>query len=128
MTPFIQLTREPIALDKCLQAPGSNDGAQVFFSGHVRDLEDNKKIQALAYEAYEPMAEKELKRLVKEIQLQHPVSQVRIIHRLGIIPVSEAAIAIRVSAPHRREALAFVETFMDRLKQDVPIWKTGSQP
>ena len=45
------------------------------------------------------------------------------IHRVGIIPVGETAIYVGVASPHRGEAIALLAEFMDRLKQDVPIWK-----
>jgi molybdopterin synthase catalytic subunit len=128
MTPSIHLTHEPIRLDHFLIDPTPEDGAQAFFSGHVRGFENGRKIRALVYEAYESMARKELERLVLEIHGLYPVSQVRIVHRLGTIPIQEAAIALRVTAPHRKEAFEFLRVFMDRLKQDVPIWKIKSLP
>jgi molybdopterin synthase catalytic subunit len=51
-----------------------------------------------------------------------------ILHRTGIVPVGEAAIIIRATARHRAEAFALVSGFMDRLKQDVPIWKVRGVP
>jgi len=128
MTPHIQLTREPIRLEEFLALPSAKDGAQAFFSGHVREQEKHQKISFLVYEAYEDMALKELDRLAHEIHSGCPISEIRVLHRLGTIPVRETAVAIRVTAPHRKEALAFLETFMSRLKEDVPIWKTGSLP
>jgi molybdopterin synthase catalytic subunit len=124
----IQLTRDAIRLDDCLGIPESANGAQVFFSGHVRDLENDQKIEALLYEAYQPMAERELGRLAFEIHREHPISTLRIVHRLGVVPVRAAAIIICVTAVHRSEALEFIRIFMNRLKQDVPIWKIGTLP
>jgi molybdopterin synthase catalytic subunit len=128
MSPDIHLTHDPILVSEWFQTPEPGDGARIFFSGHIRDLENNQKIQALIYEAYEPMAEKELERLAWKIHLQHPVSSVRVVHRLGTVPVGDAAIAILVTSPHRAHAIDFVRLFMDSLKQDVPIWKVRSLP
>ena len=50
------------------------------------------------------------------------------IHRVGIIPVGETAIYVGVASPHRAEAIALLAEFMDRLKQDVPIWKRRALP
>ena len=38
------------------------------------------------------------------------------------------AVLIAVSTPHRAEAFALAGAFMDRLKQDVPIWKVRAIP
>jgi len=119
----IQLTREPIDIANLLAKPAATDGSTVIFLGHVRNLEAEQPISALAYEAYETMALSEMERLTYEIG---GVSEVLIRHRIGTIPVGEIAIALVVRSPHRAEGLAFTTTFMDRLKQDVPIWKTDS--
>ena len=50
------------------------------------------------------------------------------IHRVGVIPVGETAIYVGVASPHRGEAIALLAEFMDRLKQDVPIWKRRALP
>lgn len=98
-------------------------GARVDFSGMVRGEEDGRAIAALVYEAYSPMAEKVMRKIIEELGCQHPCLFVRVTHRVGIVPAGEAAIHIVAAAPHRAAALAMVAEFMDRLKQDVPIWK-----
>jgi molybdopterin synthase catalytic subunit len=120
----VQLTQEPILLENAFRNNPATDGARFFFSGHVRAQEKGQTIQSLNYEAYPPMALKEMERLAQSINLQHPVSSALIIHRFGLIPITEAAILILVTAPHRHEAFEFIRLFMDKLKQDVPIWKT----
>ncbi|MCX7867363.1 molybdopterin synthase catalytic subunit [Limisphaera sp. VF-2] len=98
-------------------------GAQVEFLGIVRSEENGRPIAALEYEAYQPMAECEIERLLNELGSAHPCHTVQVLHRLGIVPVGEAAIIVRVLAAHRQEAFSLLARFMDRLKQDVPIWK-----
>jgi len=98
-------------------------GAWVEFRGVVRGEEDGAPIAALEYEAYQPMAEREMQRLLTELSAAHPCLCARVIHRLGRVPVGEAAIYVGVAAKHRAEAFALLAAFMDRLKQDVPIWK-----
>jgi molybdopterin molybdotransferase len=46
-----------------------------------------------------------------------------VIHRIGVVPVGEAAIYVGIAGRHRAEAFALLGEFMDRLKKDVPIWK-----
>ena len=74
------------------------------------------------------MAKREIRRLLEEISSRHPCLAAKIIHRVGIIPVGETAVYLGVAASHRGEAIALLAEFMDRLKQDVPIWKRRALP
>ncbi len=103
-------------------------GALAEFTGMVRGEENDLPISALVYEAYQPMAETVIHRLLTELAVDHPCLAVRVQHRTGIIPVGEAAIHIAVQAKHRAPAFALLTAFMDRLKQDVPIWKIDTLP
>ncbi|MES2308598.1 MAG: molybdenum cofactor biosynthesis protein MoaE [Verrucomicrobiota bacterium] len=113
----------PLSVAAALQDPTPHEGAMVTFVGYVRAMEKGQKIKGLVYEAYASMARKEIERLAREIHLQHPVTFVRLIHRIGKVAVGEAAIVLLVMAGHRSEAFEFVKIMMDRLKVDVPIWK-----
>jgi molybdopterin synthase catalytic subunit len=98
-------------------------GALAEFTGTVRGEENGEPISALVYEAYPAMAEPVMRRLLNELSTAHSCIAVRVQHRTGIICVGEAAIHIAVRAKHRAPAFALLAAFMDRLKQDVPIWK-----
>jgi molybdopterin molybdotransferase len=117
----IQLTTECIA--EQLPLPSAALGAWVEFRGVVRGEEDGEIIAALEYEAYQPMAEHEIRRLLTELSANNPCLAAHVIHRLGIVPVGDAAIYVGVAGRHRAEAFTLLAAFMDRLKQDVPIWK-----
>lgn len=99
-------------------------GAVVRFEGRVRAEEKNALIAALDYEAYEPMAVRQMEKIARELAEKHPCLAVRVRHRVGRVPVSEPAILVEVCARHRAEAFALAAAFMDRIKQDVPIWKS----
>ena len=118
----IQLTHSPIAAP-LPPAPLTGAGAWVEFRGVVRGEEDGSPIAALEYEAYSPMAESEMRRIIEEMAATRPCLFAKAIHRVGVIPVGEAAIYVGVAGTHRAEAFAMLTQFMDRLKQDVPIWK-----
>jgi molybdopterin synthase catalytic subunit len=122
----VQLTHERLEGLPTLSSPSGPVGARVEFVGIVRDQEDGRTIAALEYEAYQPMAEREIERLLSELQPRHPCLSVQVLHRLGVVPVGEAAIIVRIFAAHRREAFELLARFMDRLKEDVPIWKRRS--
>ena len=106
----------------------SDAGAVVEFRGIVREMEKGKKISGIVYEIYEPMAERSITKILRELSFVHPCRFVRLIHRHGTVPVGEASIYVRIEAEHRREAFRMMEQFMDRLKVEVPIWKTGFVP
>ena len=119
----IQFTNEPIA-GKIPPPPQSGDvGAWLEFRGVVRGEENGRTIRALEYEAYHEMAEREIRRLLQDLSARHPCRAAKVIHRVGVIPVGETAIYVGVASPHRGGAIALLAEFMDRLKQDVPIWK-----
>lgn len=98
-------------------------GACAEFIGLVREDENGRAIAALEYEAYAPMAERVVRGIVEDIARRHPCDWVRVAHRVGVIPVGEAAVVVEAAARHRAAAFAMLAEFMDRLKQDVPIWK-----
>jgi len=124
--PFdIRLTDAPIDPRGLLTSPGPQEGAFFLFTGQVRDSEEGAPIGGLIYEAYPAMALSEMRRLAEEILREHPIARATIVHRTGTIRVGEVAIAMAVFSRHRGEAIRFVERFMQRLKEDVPIWKTG---
>ena len=101
----------------------SSRGAIVTFVGTVRDEKDGRKVQRLEYEAYRPMALERLEGIAVEVEAAHPGARLAIHHRLGILEVGEAAVVIAAAAPHRQEAFRACELAIERLKQEVPIWK-----
>lgn len=119
----IQLANSPIAEQLPAPTPSIGAGAWVVFRGVVRGEESGAVIAALDYEAYSPMAEMEMRRIIAELAGDHPCLYVRVIHRVGVVPVGEVAICVGVAARHRAEAFRLLTEFMNRLKQDVPIWK-----
>ena len=120
------LTDEPIPDPLPIAVDGM--GAVAAFRGLVRPLENECRIAGLRYEAYRPMAVSELKRILEELQSAHPFTHAAVWHRVGFVPVGEAAVSVSIVSKHRGEAFAALTAFMDRLKQDVPIWKTEAVP
>ncbi len=123
----IQLTPSPIA-EKIPPLAAGAAGAWVEFRGVVRGVENGENISALEYEAYPEMAIREIRRLLENISTRQPCLAARVIHRTGIVPVGAAAIYTGIAAKHRAQGFALLAEFMDRLKQDVPIWKRRALP
>ena len=118
----IHITNAPIP-ETILAPADRGTGAWVEFRGRVRGEENSLSIFALKYEAYPEMAEREINRVLEELSLRHPCLATKVVHRIGVVPVGEAAIYVGVAAKHRGPAFGLLAEFMDRLKQDVPIWK-----
>ncbi|HEX5175464.1 MAG TPA: molybdenum cofactor biosynthesis protein MoaE [Chthoniobacteraceae bacterium] len=106
-----------------LQLPSTEIGACIEFQGIVRATEKGAVLAGLHYEAYEPMALRELQKIIDALGVRHPCRSLLFIHRLGWVPVGEASLFVRVLAAHREEALAFCGELITCMKQDVPIWK-----
>ncbi|MEJ7219859.1 molybdenum cofactor biosynthesis protein MoaE [Staphylococcus gallinarum] len=98
-------------------------GAVVVFTGHVREWTKGIRTEYLEYEAYIPMAEKKLKQIGDEIEAQWPGTITAIVHRIGPLNISDIAVLISVSSPHRKDAYAANEYAIERIKAIVPIWK-----
>jgi molybdopterin synthase catalytic subunit len=106
----------------------TSDGACVVFEGVVRDHHEGKRVESIFYDAYRPMAEKEIAKIVDDIHIRFPQVAVAVIHRLGLLKVGEASIAIACASPHRGEAFDACRIVIDRFKQTVPIWKKERGP
>lgn len=125
MEDVFEITREPIdklGLEQRVLSGGA--GAMVTFDGVVRDNTRGRRVVTLQYEAYEPMALKEMQRLGREVRERWPdVTGIGIIHRFGELEISDSSVAIVIASPHRRVAFEACHYAIDRLKQTVPIWK-----
>jgi molybdopterin synthase catalytic subunit len=105
-----------------------SDGAYVLFEGVVRDHHEGKAVESIFYDAYRPMAEKEIEKIVREVEQAYPDVAVTVVHRLGLLVVGDSSIAIVAASPHRAEAFAACRPIIDRIKETVPIWKKERGP
>lgn len=123
------LTDEPIdpsALVRSVMRP--SDGAYVLFEGVVRDHHQGKAVESIFYDCYRPMAEKELEKIVRDVESSHPDVAITVVHRLGLLEVGESSIAIVCASPHRADAFSACRLMIDRIKETVPIWKKERGP
>jgi molybdopterin synthase catalytic subunit len=121
---FFELTTKPIDVGEAARRvvpPGC--GATVSLDGYVRQFTKARETLHLVYEAYEPMALKEMEKLIAAAKEQFEISNVGIIHRLGRLEIGETSVVISVAAPHRKPAFAACEWLIRELKRTVPIWK-----
>jgi molybdopterin converting factor subunit 1 len=120
----ITIGREPIdvaALEREVADPAA--GAIVSFTGTTRRDNAGRVVIRLEYEAYEPMALSEMRKLASEAIKRWKIVRIAIAHRIGVVEIGETSVAIAVSAAHRGEAFEACRFAIDRLKEVVPIWK-----
>jgi molybdopterin synthase catalytic subunit/molybdopterin converting factor small subunit len=114
----VRITDEPLALDalaKRVRDPRA--GAVVTFTGVTRE------VSRLDYEAYLPMAERQLREIVEAAIERHGLCAAAAEHRIGMVPLSEASVAVAASAPHRGQAFDGAREIIDEIKARASIWK-----
>jgi molybdopterin synthase catalytic subunit len=119
------ITTDPIDEAALLEqrTVSSGMGAVVCFVGVVRGTEGKANISALEYEAFQRMAEHQIGLLFDEVGWRWPVESLRLVHRVGLVKVTEPSLWIEVVARHRGEAFAACQWLIDELKRVAPIWK-----
>ena len=121
---FFELTPDPIdvgAVARRVVLPQC--GATVTLDGYAREWTKGRRTLHLVYEAYEPMALSEMKRLGAQAHEKFDIAHIGIVHRTGRLEIGETSVVISVSAPHRRAAFEACEWAIRELKRTVPIWK-----
>ena len=114
----------PLSLDALIHEVMSPAmGGVVTFTGAVRNHARGESIDHLEYEAYAPMAEKELRKIADAVHERWPHVRIAMAHRIGRLEIGDAAVMIAAAAPHRAEAFEACRFAIDRLKASVPIWK-----
>lgn len=104
-------------------ALGGGAGAIVTFAGVVRNnSQGHDDIEYLEYQAYAPMAEREMRSISDEVGARWN-APCAMMHRVGRLQVGEASIVIAVAAPHRGAAFEACRFAIDRVKETVPVWK-----
>ncbi|MGH2350525.1 MAG: molybdenum cofactor biosynthesis protein MoaE [Chloroflexota bacterium] len=122
--PVCRITREPIEAQELIDAVQTPaDGAVCVFYGVVREDSRQKKVRYLEYDAYPEMAEKKMREILEEAHARWPEQRVAIVHRIGTLGIGEASVVIAAGSPHRGESFDSCRYVIDRVKQEVPIWK-----
>jgi MoaE-MoaD fusion protein len=119
-----RLSEEPLDLAAVVaEVADERAGAIATFLGTIRVQSRSRTVLYLDYEAYEGMAEQVMEEISEGLRLRYDVCEVAIHHRVGRVGIGETSVAIAVSAPHRRDALAACKDAIDTLKERVPLWK-----
>ncbi|MEX0984277.1 MAG: molybdenum cofactor biosynthesis protein MoaE [Actinomycetota bacterium] len=121
---LIRVSDAPISTEEALTFvadPGA--GGTCLFVGTVRDHSDAGSVTGITYEAWDELATARLEQIADELFATWPLKKVALVHRYGDLAVGDMSVAVAVSAAHRAEAFEAARHAIERLKQDVPIWK-----
>jgi molybdopterin synthase catalytic subunit len=120
-TAVVDRVIDPCAL--LAEVARDSNGATVLFVGTVRDINDGRPVSGIEYSAYRSMAERELGDIVNEACSRYGTTDIVVEHRLGMLELREASVAIAVAHPHRGAAYEASRYVIEELKARVPIWK-----
>ncbi len=103
----------------------SECGGECVFLGRTRadTHPEHGKLLRLEYEVYAPMAEKVLNRMAHDAAVKFHCRAIRIVHAQGAVEPGQASVVIQVATPHRAESFQACRYLIDRLKQELPVWK-----
>jgi molybdopterin synthase catalytic subunit len=120
-----RITSKKIEIESFLKSTKNNEesGATVLFIGTVRNFSKNGKVLGMYYEAYEGMAEEKIKNIEITVKKMWDVKAIKIIHRIGELKIGENSIVIAISTSHSKDVFEACHFILDRVKQEVPIWK-----
>ncbi len=121
---MIEITQNPIDIQYVIKSAESSEaGAVDVFIGTVRSKTGNRKVIRLGYEAYEPMAVLEIKKIIELAEDKWKLEGWAVSHRVGTLNIGDVAVVVAVSTAHRKESFEACQFIIDSLKQTVPIWK-----
>ena len=127
----VRIQQKPFSIEKeveALKQTSASIGAIVTFLGTTRDISREKQVAKLEFEHYPGMAEKKLAEISERAINDFGAVGVRIIHRVGTIPVGDNIVLIVVASRHRDEAFKACRFCIDELKRITPIWKKETTP
>ena len=118
------VSAEPIDLAALVaRVSHAGAGAVASFVGAVRDVNDGTAVVGIDYEAYGPMADRELAVILDEAAARWPGARPTARHRVGYLAVGDVSVAVAVSAPHRAAAFDACRYVVEELKRRAPVWK-----
>ena len=103
----------------------SRFGASIFFSGTVRNQNNNKSVVGITYDSHDLLVIKSFKEIYDEAEQKLNIKDkaVFIEHAKGYLNLNEISIIIAVACKHRDEAYILSRYIIEEIKKRSPIWK-----
>ena len=118
------IVSQPIDLSRLLaEVADHSNGATVLFTGSVRELNDDRAVSGIQYQAYEGMAQEELVRIVEEACARFNTTHIVAEHRVGTLSLGDISVAVAAAHPRRGGAFDAARYVIEQIKVRLPIWK-----
>ena len=100
-------------------------GASIFFTGTVRNQNNNKSVIGITYDSHDELVIQSFKEIYKEADEKINIKDkaVFIEHAKGYLKLGETSIIIAVACKHRDEAYILSRYIIEEIKKRSPIWK-----
>ncbi len=123
---IVDVKDEKIEISKAEEFVSSSKfGASIFFTGTVRETNENKKVTGITYDSHDDLVIKSFKEIYEEVEKKLHIKDkaVFIEHVKGYVGLGEISIIIAVACPHRSEAYDLSRYIIEEIKKRSPIWK-----
>ena len=103
----------------------SKFGASIFFTGTVRNINENKKVLGMTYDSHDQLVIKSFEEIYNEAdkKLKIEYKAVFIEHVKGYVGLGDISIIIAVACKHREQAYVLSRYIIEEIKKRSPIWK-----
>ena len=98
-------------------------GATAVFVGTMRDINEERSVQAMELEHYPGMTDKYLQRISAQAAKQWPILDSVIVHRVGTLQPDDPIVLVAVWSAHRAVAFDACRFLIEQLKSKAPFWK-----
>ena len=100
-------------------------GASIFFSGTVRNQNNNKSVTGITYDSHDALVIKSFEEIYYEADQKLNIKEkaVFIEHAKGYLELGEISIIIAVACKHRDQAYVLSRFIIEEIKKRSPIWK-----
>ena len=123
---IIDITNDKISIASAEKFISSSKfGASIFFTGTVRDINENKKVTGITYDAHDEMVIKSFEEIYQEASEKLKIADkvVFIEHAKGYLSLGDISILIAVACKHRDQAYVLSRYIIEEIKKRSPIWK-----
>ena len=125
-TKIIDIKKEKIKISTAETFIASSKfGASIFFTGTVRDINENKRVTGMTYDSHDELVIKSFEEIYKETgkKLDIKDKAIFIEHIKGYVDLGEITIIIAVGCKHRDQAYVLSRYIIEEIKKRSPIWK-----
>lgn len=123
---IVDIKEKKISLSEAEKFISSNTfGASIFFTGTVRDQNNDKNVVGITYDSHDALVIKSFQEIYNEAEKKLNIDEksVFIEHAKGYLNLGEISIIIAVACKHRDEAYILSRYIIEEIKKRSPIWK-----